>query len=490
MAYFNKTTKAYSIYYLFLFLILFVFFYQVHPLIPFDTDDWMYMGLARPPYPSIYQWNPTKLFPELLQPLLGMFAAFIVTPIVGDYIGALVATHAFVVSLFITVYFYSIQKVLNLRFRISPLSGFSIITIVLLLHFIALKTRSFNNDHLFFSEDVNCYYNYIVPNLLCACLVMWLICHDTHTIKSYRTLGVLYYLTFLALFSNLYSSVILVAYVGANLIFDLYGSDKKEKGWLMKFILRNTFFLSIILIWLAVQLFEVNGVRANAYGYIELPFGQSLNKTFFYLFRRLRINGWFLLFTFTIFVSAKIYHFFKNKRNILYLGRLHGILILAMFLAITYLLLLSSRVFPNYMIKSDVLLSYLFFFLLLIALCMGYLCFKLSFFKLLFPFIIFFFFFQINIKENTFKDVQFFHGTDIQTCRTIDNEIINQVKTADYLGNDTVTIMVHNYNEFTNWPMKMDDAQYIGITLHKHGVIKRNIVTIFERMSEEPRMKE
>ena len=86
--------------------------------------------------------------------------------------------------------------------------------------------------------------------------------------------------------------------------------------------------------------------------------------------------------------------------------------------------------------------------------------------------------------------MQFFHGTDIQTCQTIDNDIINQVKAADFLGKDTVTILVHNYNEFTNWPMKMDDAQYIGLTLHKHGVIKHKIVTIFERMSEEPIMKE
>ena len=64
--------------------------------------------------------------------------------------------------------------------------------------------------------------------------------------------------------------------------------------------------------------------------------------------------------------------------------------------------------------------------------------------------------------------------------------MINQVKTAELLGKDTVTIFVHNYNEFTNWPMKMDDGQYVGITLYKHGIIKRKIITVFERMPGEP----
>lgn len=488
--YLNKTTKSYSIYYLSLFLVFFVFFSQVHPLVPFDTDDWMYMGLARPPYPTIYQWNPTKLLPELIQPLLGLFAAYFVSPILGDYINALVVTHASVISLFITTYFFFIQKVLTRKFLVSPISGFCIITILVLLHFIALKTHSLGNDHLFFSEDVNCYYNYIVPNLLCACLVMWLICNDINTISNYKIKGILYFLTFIALFSNLYSSVILVAYVGAYLLFNLSTCDKKERGWFSNYIKHKRFFIAIVLVWLVVQLFEANGVRATAYGYMELPFGKSLLLTLQYIYYRLHINGWFLLFSFTVLVIGKSYHFFKENRNLFHIGRLQGIIMLAMLLSFLYLTLLSSRVFPFYMIKSDVMLSYLFFFFLLVALCLGYLTIKIPFVKILFPFVISFFFYTLNLKENTFKDVQFFHGTDIQTCIKIDNEIINQVKTADYLGNDTVTIMVHNYNEFTNWPMKMDDAQYIGITLHKHGVIKRNIVTIFERMSEEPRMKE
>lgn len=484
--YLNKTSRLYSIYYLSLFLVFFVFFSQVHPLVPFDTDDWMYMGLARPPYPTIYQWNPTKLLPELIQPLLGLFAAYFVSPILGDYIDALVVTHASVISLFITTYFFFIQKVLTRKFWLSPITGFCIITILVLLHFLVLKTRSLGNDHLFFSEDVNCYYNYIVPNLLCACLVMWLICNDIHAIKNYKTIGVIYFLTFIALFSNLYSSVVLVAYVGAVLLFNLCSCNKKQSGWLIKFITHNRFFLAAVLVWLVVQLFESNGVRATAYGYMELPFGESLLLTLQYIYYRLHINGWFILFTFAVIVMGKGYHFFKENRQLFHIGRFQGIILLAMILSFLYLTLLSSRVFPFYMIKSDVMLSYLFFFFLLVALCLGYLTIKLPFVKVLFPFVISFFFFTLNLTENTFKDVQFFHGTDIQTCKKIDNEMINQVKTAELLGKDTVTIFVHNYNEFTNWPMKMDDGQYVGITLYKHGIIKRKIVTVFERMPGEP----
>ena len=473
----KKNSLIYFLYYSLLFIALFVFFFKVHPLMPFDTDDWKYIGFERPPYPTIYQWNPTKLFPECFQPLLGMFAAYFLTPILGDYISALVVTHSLVISLFISGYFYFVQGVVTWKYRIGPYSGFCFITIFALVHFIILN----NNEHLFYSRDVNCYYNYIVPNLLCAGLVMWLICHDIKEVRSMRIWSILIFSTFLALFSNLYSTIILIAYIGAVLLCNLWACNKKDNHWMKKFISQNTFFLIVIFAWFVVQYIEASGVRANAYGYMLLPFGVSLQKTIEYFITHLHFSKWVIFFIASIIILSKICHYFKGNKYLFHIGRLQFILVISTCLSLAYLILLSSRVFPAYLAKGDVIFSYIFFVLLLFALCMGYLTAKIPFVKVLYPFLLFFFLCIFYIKESSFKDMQHWNGTDLQTCEIFNRDVIEQVKTAELLGKDTVIIYVHNYNDGSNWPQDISAGHYIGQTLYKHGIIRRKIVTVYER---------
>ena len=159
-------------------------------------------------------------------------------------------------------------------------------------------------------------------------------------------------------------------------------------------------------------------------------------------------------------------------------------IVLALLLTVTYMILLSSQVLPQYLYRSEVKFSYLFFYILLVALGLGYLTSKLKYFKHLYPFLIFFLFFIGFTNENTYIDVQKPYGTDLQTCETFDRSFINQVKNADLMGMDTVTIYVHDYKNTTNWPLMLHQGKYIGITLHKHGITKRRIETIFEKLPE------
>jgi hypothetical protein len=471
------------VYYTLLFFILFVFFAKVHPLLPYDIDDWKYCGIARLPYPWLGLWNPTKIFPECFQPLVGLIAAHFVTPIIGDYLTALVVSHAFVVTIFIIGYFFSIQKLLEWRFQLTKISALGIITVLVLLHFLALITRSTDNGHLFYSPDVNCYYNYIIPNMLCASLATWILRHDLTTIKSNTAQSLLLFLTFLAIFSNLYSSAILIAVVGAKLLLRLFESDKKEQRWLIKYIRNNAFLVFVIIVWLIVQLFEANGRRAHASEAMMLSFGESM-KTTIAIFLSVRYNKWFLLLTVSAILAAVIHHSIKEKRNPFRVGKLSAMIVLALLLTVTYMILLSSQVLPQYLYRSEVKFSYLFFYILLVALGLGYLTSKVKYFKHLYPFLIFFLFFIGFTNENTYIDVQKPYGTDLQTCETFDRSFINQVKNADLMGMDTVTIYVHDYKNTTNWPLMLHQGKYIGITLHKHGITKRRIETIFVKLPE------
>lgn len=51
---------------LLLFIFVLIYFTQISPLVPFDGDDWRYIGGIRPPFPLWGVWNPTRVLPETL----------------------------------------------------------------------------------------------------------------------------------------------------------------------------------------------------------------------------------------------------------------------------------------------------------------------------------------------------------------------------------------------------------------------------------------
>lgn len=225
--------------------------------------------------------------------------------------------------------------------------------------------------------------------------------------------------------------------------------------------------------------------RATSYGYMFIPFSRGVKETLDFLVYILHFSRWFILFTLAVIIGAKTYHIVKENHKIYHIGKNQIILILSLILSLAYLILLSSREFPEYIIKGDVMFSYIIFYLLLVLLCLGYLSTRLRAVKLLLPFLIFFFLFVLNTEGNTFKDLQYWNGTDLRTCEKFDHDVIRQMKAAEALGQDTVTIYVHKYNDGSNWPQDISHSQYIGLTLQKHGIIRRKIVTHYERMPEE-----
>ena len=57
----------YAAFFLSIFFFLFFWFFRLHPLIPFNGDDWTYLAYARLATPIWGDWNPAKVFPEIRQ---------------------------------------------------------------------------------------------------------------------------------------------------------------------------------------------------------------------------------------------------------------------------------------------------------------------------------------------------------------------------------------------------------------------------------------
>ena len=467
------------IFYTLLFIIFFVFFSLIHPLIPFDSDDWINMGMARRAYPSFAYWNPTKVFPECFEPLVAMFAAYFIAPLIGDYLNALTFTNAVVVSLFIIIYLYSFQRLLELKFKIGKLFIFSIVVLFATLHLLILKTEQANNEHLWYSHDCNCYYHYTIPNLLCASLVMWLMRNNINTISNRLSIGILGFVSYLALCSNLYSTIILTAYLGSVLLIDFLHANHKEPRWITVFIKFHWYPILIIFLWFIVQLIEVNGRRATSYGHLDRPLLEEVTITFNY-FIHIHYNLKFIIFNILVLGGATVYYLSIRKKQLVHIDKTPFVLLCSLILSITYLILLSSRVVSTYILRGDVIFAYAFFILLLIAFCICYLSVKSRYVKMAFPFLLFFVFFERNTQGNIFKDIQFEYGLNAQNCLQLNQCYIKQICEADMQGRDSIIIQVPRFNDDDNWPLSIDLSKSIGTTLYKHNITKRNITTLYE----------
>ena len=465
--------------YILLFLLFFVFFSQIHPLVPFNSDDWINMGMARRAYPSFAFWNPTKVFPECFEPFVASFAAFFVTPLIGDYLNAMTITNATVVSLFIIIYLFSFQKLLEHKFKISQIGVFSIVLLFAILHFLILKTEDANNEYLWYSHDCNCYYHYTIPNLLCASLVMWLMRSNINRIRSRLSIGILCFVSYLTLCSNLYSTIILTAYLGSVLLIDVFQADHNEPRWIVTFVKQHWYPLLITLLWFIVQLIEVNGRRATSYGHLDLPLLQEVELTFNY-FLGISYNIKFIFFIILVIIGTIGCYFVYEKKRLAHIGKMPFVLFCSLILSATYLILLSSRVVSTYILRGDVIFAFAFFFLLSIAFCICYLSVKIKYLTIAIPVLIVFALFEFNSPNNVFKDIQFEYGLNAQSCLQLDKYVINRVCEADAQGKDSVIIQIPRFNDDDNWPLSIDLSKSVGTTLYKHNITRRNITTLYE----------
>lgn len=467
--------------YILIFTIFFVFFAYIHPLIPFDTDDWLYNGTYRPPFPKLGLWNPTKVLPEFLEPTIAFGAAYLIYPLLGDYFLSLTIANAFFVALLVTIYFYSIHLVIKQNFNISEICAVCCTILLIILHFSVLCIYPTNNDHLFFSRDVTCYYHYTISNLFCAILVLWLIRNDIHKINNSLIWGLLILFTYLALCSNLYSSVILVAFVGAKLIINLVNNTKRFS--ISAFIKSNIYYLSIILFWLIIQMIEVNGERANSYGYLQASFLTSLKDTII-RFVGIQYNHRFIQISFSLILCAGFISIFSGY-NWKKIFNSYAKIVIALLLSIIYLVLLSSKVKPEYIQKGDVVFSFLFFYLIIIAYCLGYICSKCKYIKLIIPILVLILFFDIQKSNNVYKDIQYWNGTNIYDIKRINSYVLNTIQEADKKGLESLTIKVPWYNDYINWPFDYQHSLFVGKTLYKHNQIHHPIKTYFEIVKED-----
>lgn len=461
-----------------IFLLSFCFFYSIHPLVFFDTDDWAYLTYPRAAIPTLGDWNPTRVFPEVVMPIVAAFAGYVVAPFMGgNFLDATIWANAFAAALFIAVYIGVFTVFVKQQFKLKTAWVIMLGCLFFLMHFLVLRGLPEENTHLFWSPNVTSFYFYTLPNIFCATLLLYVLSNnafdDFFTSEHLTKKALLVLATYLALFSNLFASIIIAAFAGIVLIVRLY--KKVRQGFNFKeFCSCNAAWLVFIISWFLVQLLEAMGGRAASFSGGS-SYAENLQTTVANL-TTLPISKVFCLLV-VVAVVAYIIVLYQNRSNEKTPDLWLPIVLLAAgLLALAYTVLVVAKVDCAYILRADVMFSVLFYLIMIAMTCCALLIKYFPRAVLCLPLLMLLIVFYTYTNGNTFQDVNIV-GLTPETAYAVTQDIIEQIEQADDDGLTTMELKVPEAIGSDNFPLAIygGEQEYFSRTALKMGLIENDI---------------
>ncbi|MCR4890694.1 MAG: hypothetical protein K5989_00700 [Lachnospiraceae bacterium] len=274
----NKSKIKTTCFFLFVFIGLLFFYISAHPLYPFDADDWAYVSYRRFAAPILGAWNPGKVLPETVFPLVSSLGVYVIKPFVHDYLNSLMVSYGIFFSLVITVYVWTFCRWCKKKALLSGTLSLALSILFLLFHFLIFCGKLENNYYLFYAGDLNCLFNYTLPAIVNASVVLYLDSGISMNLLELKEegfrIGLLFLFIYLSLFSNLYHSIILSSYAFLRIVISFFDRKKSGslKGNMKRFLLDNSLPFIILILWSVCLFYEWQGMRASyADGAIDIP---------------------------------------------------------------------------------------------------------------------------------------------------------------------------------------------------------------------------
>lgn len=469
-------------FFLLIFAFLFLWFSRIHPLIPFDGDDWSYLAYVRPATPVWGAWNPAKVFPEIVYPFFSTVAAYLLMPLTADYITAQTLMHAFVVSAAITGYLWCFANLMRRVLSCSRITAAVLCTLFFALHFLVFRTGEENNLYLFHTVSVNCYYNYLLPILLNASCVMLLLANPKADafLRSGRAeiLGLVYVLVYLAIFSNLPASGILAAYAGSCILCSALRQGRRLR--LRAFLKENRFYLGVLLAWLVSAVFELSGGRAGSAMAGGSLASRLVTTCFLLKSALLESNRLFLALSAVTVLAALVCVLFGGgfRRLEPKLRAVLAALVISTAAIFVYMILLCAAVGPAKITACEYLFVLYFHILLLVMLALGYLVGRFPRLSLVMPLLTLFLVSVINTGGNTFHEPNTC-GLPPERSGAVSRYLVQQLRQADARGQQSILLRLPQFTadpeNGDNWPCTLFLMERVPETLYAHGVTSRLI---------------
>lgn len=469
------------------FFSLYIFFTRIHPLYIHDLDDWLYVSQPRAGYPDVTDWNPTKILPETLTPVISYLSVCLIYPITGDYIQSLCSGYAVTLSLLICVYMIFAAKVLKKQFQLEDLPLTILMSIFLLAHFLPFKTSELNNQHLFYSNNVTCVFNYLIPALWNFILALYFLQREKGKKATAAGVGLLILCIYLAVFSSLWHSVIFMSLVGMRLLFALIEgiARNKQEGrkavtrpFLLSYARENLAKLLMLCLWFVAMALEVTGQRAVSS--LEGPF--LLGTAVIVCLRSVLDMNRIFLASVVVINMVGLAVGLRRRKTKGEMEILHRQLELlgCMILCGTFVVLLGGKVGPNYLPRADVMISWMLWLMLMTITTLSYLVKLQPKLMYILPVLAFILFCEAAIHGGTYGE-SYIYNQPPAVIKAMNDDIIAQIQEADAAGKEVAEVHVP-VDGTDGWPLDLNLTPIrIAQALYRHGLINRPMDVVFVR---------
>ena len=470
---------------LIVFISIFIYFSFVHTIVVADGDDWTNLSAFRFPILKWGDFEPTRLLSKIICLIVGYVSAFVVKIFVNDYLLSITYCTALIMAILITLYFSLFKRFLINSVHFDESSSLISSFIFIIIHFGIFKSLGNNNIYMFYASNLTCYYFYTMPALLNCCFVLYLMGCNNFASTFYKTTylyrGWLILLLYLLICSNIFHSIILVAYCGAFIVIMLLDKYDITVEHIYMYIKENNIYLLIILFWIIVLLFEMSGGRAvtigNQNSFFNLPI-IATSKKLFELFALVDKRLVFLSLSLILggFILRCSCNLTKDFKSIFINIKIN----LVSFLLVTlFLILVSAKANIGYASRIEAMYGIFFYLFLINFIVFALIIKKYSRLQILLPFLwMFILMFSIN-PDKPFRESNMLNIPPTE-CMNISRSFIIQIQEAEQNGRNEIVLNVPKGDDNDNWPYPFYMGSRITHTLIAHGLINKNINIIIK----------
>ncbi|MCQ2517771.1 MAG: hypothetical protein MJ119_03330 [Lachnospiraceae bacterium] len=461
-----------------IFVALCFFFMYAHPMYIYDTDDWMYAARSRLGIPIPGYWNPTRVLPEVLMPLAAEMGIGLIMPFTGDYFGSIEIACALFLCIPATIYIVMLANFAKREFKLGNAVASGIMVFAAILQFMPFYTEYFKHAHMFYANNVTCVFFYVISGIVNAILmfILWKNEHIKWSDKEHLIRhGLLILLIFLALNSNLFQSIVSMAFVGCILTERLCGALFKDRE--TKLILRvkdfvktNLDYLAMLVCWFGVLSLEGTGGRAELGKenlFAEIPqtlkfFKQACRHMHVFFLAAVAGSIVFALVVYILTRTVKKENSDKEKTFMKNFLRQ----IFCLVLTFVFIILLCAKVNPGYIKLTSVLWGIVFYVMLIMMNCIGYCLSKIPYLAFAIPLILFVLCSEFVVTRDDYGDIYDWP----ETIKQIDEDILSQVLDAYERGEKEIVVHVPDCGA-PYWPFDTvgSGGEKIATTLYRHG---------------------
>ena len=386
-------------------------------------------------------------------------------------------SYAFAAAVFISIYIVLFMKMARITFRQKIMNAITSSLFFLLLHFNLLKICESDNVYLFWAQDVTCFFYYTIGSVINASLVLLCLQKDISLMLiskgSMLKKGIIILISYIAVFSNLFTSIILLSYCSANGLYKIirYTKTKEKKLSWLEHIIYETF---VIVMWLVSAFFEANGGRAHSFSRDT----ESIIKTIITILKwSKRFNPLCIIILSLIFLCAIVISIRRGNKLII---RMLFTSISCLFFSMLYLSALATRTGIHYLERADVIYSLLFFLILTGSISLCHLVGENGKILIVIPLVLYIMMCNTMNGDHVFKE-NISRNIPPNKAKAVDKYIIEQINDGMKMNLPEIIIKVpENLERDDNWPHPDWMGSRISTTLIRHGITDKDIKIIVE----------